>query len=142
MHQDQGRLLVIGVLLRSGRRSDVDRILTRLAEQCGTPIEVGDFDLASLVPDHPATLRYHGSLTTDPHTDGVHWVLTAPSTTSAAGIRAFRSVFPDGDSDRPSLSTAAEWSLVQVGTPSTETTSLSSPHEVCEKPVISTRVHV
>jgi carbonic anhydrase len=99
VHQDaHERKLVIGVLLRAGRASEVDRILTQLPEECGEPIEVDDFDLASLVPRSPATLRYQGSLTTDPYTEGVRWHLTVPSTTSAAGIKAFQKVFPQGDS--------------------------------------------
>lgn len=99
VHQDaRENKLVVGVLLRPGRRSELDRILTRLPEECGEPIEVDDFDLASLVPARPATLRYRGSLTTDPYTEGVRWFLTVPSTVSAAGIAGFRQLFPDGDS--------------------------------------------
>lgn len=99
VHQDsEERKLVIGVLLHPGASSEADRILTELPDECGDEIEVDDFDLASLVPARPATLRYRGSLTTDPYTEGVRWFLTTPQTTSAAGIKAFRSVFPDGDS--------------------------------------------
>lgn len=98
VHQDaRERKLVIGVLLHKGPRSEADRILTRLPEECGGPIETEDFDLASLVPTRPATLRYHGSLTTDPYTERVRWFLTVPGTTSAAGINAFQKVFPDGN---------------------------------------------
>lgn len=99
VHQDvEERKLVIGVLLHPGAGSEADRILARLPDECGDEIEVDDFDLASLIPARPATLRYRGSLTTDPYTEGVRWFLTTPQTTSAAGITAFRSVFPDGDS--------------------------------------------
>ncbi|WP_170219503.1 carbonic anhydrase family protein [Nocardioides litoris] len=99
VHQDAAeRRLVIGVLLRPGRRSELDRILVRLPQECGQAVEVPDLDLASLVPRRPRTLRYRGSLTTDPYTEGVRWFLTVPRTTSRAGIDAFRSLFPDGDS--------------------------------------------
>lgn len=99
VHQDStGHKLVVGVLLHPGPGSEADRVLTRLPVECGEPIEVPDLDLASLLPARPATLRYRGSLTTDPYTEGVRWHLAVPSTTSAAGIAAFRSVFPDGDS--------------------------------------------
>lgn len=93
-----GRTLVIGVLLTAGRGSEPDRILTRLPEECAEPIEVDDFDLASLVRRRPQTLRYTGSLTTSPYTEEVQWFLTQPQTVSARGIRSFQTAFPDGDS--------------------------------------------
>lgn len=101
VHQDaDGGKLVIGVLLHKGRRSEADRILTDLPQECGRQTEIGGFDLASLVPTRLATLRYDGSLTTDPYTEKVRWFLTVPGTTSAAGINAFQRMFPDGNSRR------------------------------------------
>lgn len=99
VHTDAaGRRLVIGVLLTPGRASEADRILTRLPEECGTPIEVPDFDLAALVRRRPSVLRYRGSLTTAPYSEDVQWFLTPPATVLADGIRAFQAAFPDGDS--------------------------------------------
>jgi len=99
VHQSEaGARLVVGVLLTPGPASEVDRILRRLPEECAEPIEVADFDLRSLVPARPRTLRYRGSLTTTPFTEPVLWFLTEPRTCSREGIRAFRATFPDGDS--------------------------------------------
>lgn len=99
VHQSRAGLrLVVGVLLLPGAGSEVDRILRRLPQECADPVEVPDFDLRSLVPARPRTLRYRGSLTTAPFTEPVLWFLTEPRTCSPEGIRAFRATFPDGDS--------------------------------------------
>ncbi|GAA4692340.1 carbonic anhydrase family protein [Nocardioides nanhaiensis] len=99
VHQSEAGLrLVVGVLLLPGAPSEADRILRRLPQECDEPIEVDDFDLRSLVPARPRTLRYRGSLTTEPYTEPVLWFLTEPQTCSRAGIRAFQATFPDGDS--------------------------------------------
>ena len=99
VHQSSAGLrLVVGVLLVPGPTSEADRILRRLPEECAEPIEIPDFDLRSLVPARPRTLRYRGSLTTSPFTEPVLWFLTEPRTCSRAGIRAFQATFPDGDS--------------------------------------------
>ncbi|GAA1550260.1 hypothetical protein GCM10009789_00080 [Kribbella sancticallisti] len=102
VHQDAtGRKLVIGVPLVEGAAGEADRILSRLPEECGEPIEVEDFNLRALLPANPSTLRYNGSLTTSPYSEGVQWFLTVPKTVTAKSIAGFRSLFPDGDS-RPS----------------------------------------
>jgi len=99
VHADaDGRRLVVSVLTFPGRRREVDRLLRRLPEECADPVEVADLDLGRLLPKDPTTLRYRGSLTTDPYTEDVQWLLTVPSTASRRGIAAFRSLFPDGDS--------------------------------------------
>lgn len=93
-----GRRLVIGVLLLRGPASEADRILARLPQECGEPVEVDDLDLAALLPRNRSTLRYTGSLTTAPFDEGIQWFLTVPMTVSAQGVRAFQTLFPDGDS--------------------------------------------
>ena len=99
VHQsDDGRLLVIGVLLTAGPADEVDRVLADLPNECGRSIDVHHFNLRKLLPVNLATVRYQGSLTTAPFTEGVQWFLTVPQTVSAAGIRAFQTVFPEGDS--------------------------------------------
>lgn len=92
---DDGRLLVLGVLLLPGATGQADRVLADLPDECEDGTELTDVDLRQLVPHDLATVRYAGSLTTAPFTEGVQWFLTAPQTLSSQGIRNFQKVFPE-----------------------------------------------
>lgn len=92
-----GALLVVGVPLRAGAPSTVDRVLARLAPECGENVEVGDVDLNSLLPRNHTTFRYNGSLTTAPFTEGVQWFLTSELTVSQATINRFQGLFTSGN---------------------------------------------
>jgi carbonic anhydrase len=96
---DDGHLLVISVLLFPGKADEADRVFAELPQECAeVENELDHFNLRQLLPTNLSTVRYNGSLTTAPFTEGVQWFLTTPQTVSPAGIRAFRTVFPDGDS--------------------------------------------
>lgn len=92
-----GRLLVIAVPLRAGASSTVDTVLRRLAPECGEAVDVPDIDLATLLPANHVTLRYTGSLTTAPFTEGVQWFLTTGITVSPATIARFQAMFTGGN---------------------------------------------
>lgn len=92
-----GGLLVIGVPLRAGHRSTVDTVLTALAPECGEPVDVPEIDLATLLPANRITLRYTGSLTTAPFTEGVRWYLTTGLTVSPSTIARFQAMFTSGN---------------------------------------------
>lgn len=92
-----GRLLVIGVPLRAGHKSTVDKVLAELTPECGEPVDVHDVDLNSLLPANRSTLRYDGSLTTAPFSEDVQWFLTAELTVSQETITRFQSLFVDGN---------------------------------------------
>lgn len=92
-----GSVLVIAVLLLPGPRGAADPVLTHLPRECGTPVDVEGVDLRAMLPARTATVRYSGSFTTEPYTEPVQWLLTAPRTASPAGIRAFQDLFPEGD---------------------------------------------
>jgi carbonic anhydrase len=92
-----GRLLVIGIPLLPGRGSTVDTVLARPAAECGDPIHVGEIDLNSLLPADRTSLRYDGSLTTAPFTEGVQWFLMRDKTVSQATISRFQSLFVHGN---------------------------------------------
>ncbi|KZB79826.1 carbonic anhydrase family protein [Amycolatopsis regifaucium] len=96
-----GKLLVIGVPLRAGAASPVDHILAKLAPECGETVALADFDLNTLLPRDRGTLRYSGSLTTAPFTEGVQWFLMSEQTVSPATIARFRSLFGDGNARTP-----------------------------------------
>ena len=96
-----GGLLVVGVPLRVGAPSTVDRVLARLAPECGEEVHIADVDLDSLLPANRATARYTGSLTTAPFTEGVQWFLTHEKTVTRATVSRFRHLFHDGNARSP-----------------------------------------
>jgi carbonic anhydrase len=93
-----GELLVIGVPLRPGPHSTVDDVLARLSPECGDPVRIPTIDLASLLPANHGTIRYQGSLTTAPFTEGVRWFLMADRTVTHATITRFQTLFVHGNS--------------------------------------------
>ncbi|MEO6083544.1 MAG: carbonic anhydrase family protein [Umezawaea sp.] len=94
----EGKLLVIGVPLRAGRSSTVDKVLANLVPECGENHQVRDVDLRSLLPANLTTFRYNGSLTTAPFTEGVQWFLAQEMTVSQATITRFQGLFTSGNS--------------------------------------------
>jgi carbonic anhydrase len=94
----EGKLLVVGVPLRAGRSSAVDKVLAKLAPECGEDVALHDVDLNSLLPSNRTTFRYNGSLTTAPFTEGVQWFLTSDLTVSQATISRFQGLFSSGNS--------------------------------------------
>jgi carbonic anhydrase len=94
----EGKLLVIGVPLRAGAPSTVDKVLAKLAPECGESVELHDINLNTLLPANRSTLRYNGSLTTAPFTEGVQWFLTDKLTVSHATIARFQGLFTSGNS--------------------------------------------
>ena len=102
MHSDaDGNLLVLAVLLLQGPAGAVgeaDRLLTALPDECTDPVHVEHVDLRAMLPAQLGAVRYSGSLTTDPYSEGVRWFVLEPQVVSAEGIARFRAVFPDGDS--------------------------------------------
>ncbi len=102
VHQDDGNLAVVGVLVEEGAASEaVAPVLEDPPDAEGeqrepeTPV-----DAAGLLPEGHATFRYDGSLTTPPCSEGVRWmVMTEPVTWSAEQLTAFTDLY-DG-SNRP-----------------------------------------
>jgi carbonic anhydrase len=92
-----GRILVVGVPLRIGTASTVDTVLARLAPECGAPVDIHHIDLNSLLPANHSTLRYTGSLTTAPYTEGVQWFLMAEKTVTQSTVNRFTNTFPHGN---------------------------------------------
>jgi carbonic anhydrase len=98
VHRDAaGSLLVIGVPLVAGAYSTVDKALARPAPECGEPVRVPGVELASLLPADRTMIRYDGSLTTAPFTEGVQWFLTRPKTLSQSAISRFQQLFTGGN---------------------------------------------
>jgi carbonic anhydrase len=100
---EDGSLAVLGVMVREGGEnpawSGVTDALANTVEE-GDGADVGQTDLAALLPADPASARrwsYPGSLTTPPCSEGVAWTVFAdPIEMSAAQIASFTSAY-DGN---------------------------------------------
>jgi carbonic anhydrase len=93
----QGQLAVLGVLFKKGRESAaLGAILDHAPEQVSTTsADVGGVrvDPAALVPDTSSYVRYTGSLTAPPCTEGVEWLLvSAVKEASPAQIAKLRGI--------------------------------------------------
>jgi carbonic anhydrase len=94
-----GEALVLALFLtRGGHRETLqDDVLRDLPEECGPDREVRG-DLAGSLPRDLSTFRYDGSLTTDPYSEPVSWlVLARRQPVTAATVAGYRALFPDGD---------------------------------------------
>lgn len=97
VHKDaRGQLAVVGVFL------DVGAPTAALADVfAAMPTKAGQqkplakpLDLASVLPPSAGTLRYEGSLTTPPCSEGVHWVVfREPVTVSEAQLASFKKLY-------------------------------------------------
>ena len=91
-HDADEHLTVVGVLVRRGAPNKAaTEMLGEMPADHDAPTVFGSIDPAGLLPDRLRSVRYAGSLTTPPCTEGVRWVvLTRPITMSPAQIAAFR----------------------------------------------------
>jgi carbonic anhydrase len=99
-----GETLVIGLFHDGGGRGDTlaDHVLGKLPVECGDELRVPHVDLAGGLPADLSTFRYDGSLTTDPYTEGVSWlVLRRHATVATATLARFCALFPAGDARAP-----------------------------------------
>ena len=90
------RLAVVSVLLTAGESSNeawqpfIDALTI---DEGGESIEA-DLDWRAMLPADPSTIRYSGSLTTPPCTEGVSWLLMQqPVAVSAEQIGAFETAY-------------------------------------------------
>lgn len=101
VHRDaDGNLLVIGVWIRHGRpHRTLGRLFGRLPQECTPDLSVDGVDLNAVLPRSHRSMRYPGSLTTKPYSEGVSWLmLTRPIPASVAQVEAFAGRFPHGNS--------------------------------------------
>ncbi len=93
-----GRFAVIGAMIAEGDANPAIAQLWNVAPYDHGATGSGDavITLADLLPIDRSYIRFMGSLTTPPCTEGINWqMLMTPITASAEQIAAFRSVFPN-----------------------------------------------
>lgn len=94
-----GALAVVGVLIAEGRHNDaVEPIWANLPRAQGVAVhyEHVRVDVDALLPTVRTSVRYEGSLTTPPCTEGVPWILlTTPIELDAAQLRTFTAIIHD-----------------------------------------------
>jgi len=94
---DEGNFAVIGVMMEEGEANPTIDALweSAPAEKGEKTTEGAKFDLVSLLPEQHNYLRFMGSLTTPPCTEGINWhMLQTPITVSKAQIEKFKTIFP------------------------------------------------
>ena len=93
-----GRYAVIGVMIAEGAANPAIAELWNVAPYDHDTSNDGPAMIAlrDLLPSNQSYMRFMGSLTTPPCTEGINWhMLMTPITASAEQIAAFRSVFPN-----------------------------------------------
>ncbi len=99
---DNGELAVLGVLYEIGKKNAVLNDVVDLIEQPLDPetTKAPLIDLNRLMPNSRTVIRYMGSLTTPPCSEGVNWyVLAETQTASMAQIAKLHTAV--GDNNRP-----------------------------------------
>ena len=102
VHQNQkGHVVVIGVLVEAGTpNQSLAELWAMLPMKAGELGSEHSFNPRDLIPPNNHHFSYHGSLTTPPCTEGVHWlVLRDPISMSTQQIAQFTSII--GRNARP-----------------------------------------
>lgn len=90
---EAGELAVVGVFVRNGKHNSAwDPFISNMLKATANAedTKVMDFDWAKLLPSNKQTIRYSGSLTTPPCSEGVKWnVMSTAITMDQAQINTF-----------------------------------------------------
>lgn len=96
-----GEKLVIALFITAGGSGGTlqDKVLATVPEECDEDVHITKANLAAALPRDLSTYRYQGSLTTDPYTEPVSWlVLKHHRGILPVSLAHFQSRFPEGDS--------------------------------------------
>jgi carbonic anhydrase len=101
-NDDKGRLAVVGLFIDEGLRNEAIALAWKFAPMDhGKTEKIGKlFPLTSLLPQSLSGVRYNGSLTTPPTTEGVSWIiLNEHGTADSVQIQWFTNLI--GENARP-----------------------------------------
>jgi len=96
-----GEKLVIGLFITTGGHGGTlqDQALASVPAECSENVKLPAANLAGALPANLSTFRYDGSLTTNPYSEPVSWlVLNHIREIKSTSLAHFQSRFPDGDS--------------------------------------------
>ena len=102
---DDGALTVIGVMLEEGSSTNTawEPFVNAIDTPAGTTAKP-TYDWAAMLPTNLQSVRYVGSLTTPPCTEGVNWlVMKEPVKLSKAQINAVTAIYSDNSRPVQSL---------------------------------------
>ena len=93
---DAGEYGVVGVMLEIDEaHPTIERLWEVAPTSKGTVSSDETFEIATLLPANGDYMRFMGSLTTPPCTEGINWhMMTTPITISAEQVAAFEAIFP------------------------------------------------
>ena len=96
VHADNdGNLLVVGRRIEFGEKNEVLAPIFSKLPTIAAPLMLNKVNIKDLIPETTTSYRYAGSLTTEPYTEGVKWVvLSEPMTFSSKQVAAFQRLFP------------------------------------------------
>ena len=98
-----GQVAVVAVMVHADSKDPVNTPLYKIIpQQAGESVEVDQVtrDPMDLIPKDHSYLRYMGSFTTPPCTEGIHWiVMKTPISTTPAVVEKFKEVI--GGNNRP-----------------------------------------
>ena len=96
VHADnRGNLLVVGRRIEFGEKNEVLAPIFSKLPTIASPLMLNKVNIKDLIPETTTSYRYAGSLTTEPYTEGVKWVvLSEPMTFSSKQVAAFQRLFP------------------------------------------------
>lgn len=96
---DDKDLMVVGALIRPGRKNEALATIMAAAPTTKQQSRLSKpFDPTEMLPGGKlkGIFRYEGSLTTDPHTEIVNWIVARVSTEAAKeNIDQFKALYPD-----------------------------------------------
>ncbi|HYX24691.1 MAG TPA: carbonic anhydrase family protein [Thermoanaerobaculia bacterium] len=97
---ERGRVVAVGVFIKDGTSNpELAKIWQRLPQPGEGPVDLGEINLAGLLPSGRTSFRYAGSLTNPPCNQGFQWIVYHDAIDLAQeDVDRFKALFPGGNS--------------------------------------------